>query len=109
MALSNTEKHRRWLAKLRAKAAAFDAGQAAATPAAPVDPGTCDPLRILQQIAMDERVAAGPRVAACRQLLALQGRIVPEPAPAETPAEGPPMPADRVTARAIELMRRRLN
>src|SRR5262249_54241967 len=67
MALSASERQKRYMAKLHAKAA----GNFPPPPPL-VDPSTCDPKRVLQEIAVGKSYPAGARVAAARALLALE-------------------------------------
>ena len=63
----------------------------AALAAAGIDAATVDPLLILQAIAADTSAPAGPRVAACRTLLAHTARV----AAASATGDGPrPRPRD---------------
>jgi hypothetical protein len=72
--------------------------EASAKALAGVDPSQCDPVRILQLIAMDKSAAATARVAACRVLL---GDAAAKDKPDRTAAR-----QDAIIARSLELLGR---
>lgn len=97
MALSNSEKQRRYIARLKARAAEGSSPDRKPD----IDPTTCDPMRVLQSIAVDPAAPAGPRVAAAKALLILSRPLQPDPAP----AAGEATDLDRrVQERAIALL-----
>src|SRR5262245_30875336 len=67
MAMTAAERQKKRMDKLRAAAAGH-----APPPPLPVDPSTCDPKRVLQEIAVGKAYPAGARVATARALLALE-------------------------------------
>jgi hypothetical protein len=62
-----------------------------------VDPTTCNPVKILREIALDRSMPGSTRVSACRTLLGL-----PEGSAAQTSA-------DALTSRALQILQRQPN
>jgi hypothetical protein len=65
-----------------------------------VDLGTCDPLAILREIALDQSQPGSTRVSACRELLACR---------ADAGAAGSQPSVDALTSRALQILQRRPN